>query len=137
LAAKSDDPLAEDATTAEIAVSQQAAPNPQPTFSANSADIGFSRITLGEAPISTPSFSPGQIAHETESKLALLNNHVTKAFQQEKVKLGAYCLIDGILLDCVSILFTTWDKHPLSSQTDIFVSPPAPYQQAAPLGLLD
>jgi len=71
LAEKSDDPLAEAATTAEIAVSQQAASNPQPTFSANPADIGFSRIALGEAPISTPSFSPGQIAHETESKLAL------------------------------------------------------------------
>ena len=80
------------------------------------ADIGFSRIALGEAPISTPSFSPGQIAHETESKLALLKHHVTKAFQQEKVKLGAYCLIDGILLDSVSILFTTWDKHPLTVQ---------------------
>jgi hypothetical protein len=136
LAEKSDDPLAEDATTAEIAVSQQAAPNTQPTFSANPADIGFGRIALGEAPISTPSFSPVQVAHETASKFALLKNHVTKLFQQEKVKLGAYCCNDGNLLDSVSILFTTWDKHPLTSQTDIFVSPPAPYQQAAPLGSL-
>jgi hypothetical protein len=134
LAEKSDDPLAEAATTAEIAVSQQAASNPQPTFSVNPSDISFSRIALGEAPSSTPAFSPGQIAHETESKLALLNQHLTKLFQQEKVKLAAYCLSDGILLDSSAILFTTWDKHPLTSQTDIFVSPPTPYQQAAPHG---
>lgn len=75
LAEKSDDPLAEAATTAEIAVSQQAASNPQPTFSVNPSDISFSRIALGEAPSSTPSFSPGQIAHETESKSALLKQH--------------------------------------------------------------
>ena len=134
LAEKSDDPLAEAATTAEIAVSQQAASNPQPTFSVNPSDISFSRIALGEAPSSAPSFSPGQIAHETESKLALLNQHLTKLFQQEKVKLAAYCHSDGILLDSSAILFTTWDKHPLTSQTDIFVSPPTPYQQAAPHG---
>ena len=131
LAEKSDDPLAEAATTAEIAVSQQAASNPQPTFSVNPSDISFSRIALGEAPSSTPSFPPGQIAHETESKLVLLKQHLTKLFQQEKVKLAAYCLSDGILLDSSAILFTKWDKHPLLSQTDIFVSPPTPYQQAA------
>jgi hypothetical protein len=53
LAEKSDDPLAEAATTAEIAVSQQAASNPQPTFSVNPSDISLSRIALGEAPSST------------------------------------------------------------------------------------
>jgi hypothetical protein len=137
LAGKSDDPLAEDATTAELAVSQQAAPSTQPTFTANPADIGFGRMDLHEPAILTPSSPLVQAAHETVSKFALLRSHVDRMLQQEKVKLAAYCCTDGNVLGSASALFATWDKYPRTTQTDLhFIEQPAPYREAASPGSL-
>ena len=113
LAERSEDLSTEHASTANYAVSQQAALFvSQPAHSATPVDIGLGHMGLDDVANSTSTQPLDQASHDALSKAALLLATAGHAVAGEKIKLADYVIGEGNLLPSVTALFSTLDRVP-------------------------
>ena len=135
LAERSDELLTEHASTANYAVSQQAAPFvSQPAHSATPVDIGFGHMGLDDVANTTSTQPVDQAVHDALSKAALLLATAGHAVAGEKIKLADYVIGEGNLIPSVTALFSTLDRvHPVDVEDIDPHEQPASYKEDAVL----
>ena len=127
--------MTEHASTANYAVSQQAAPFvSQPAHSATPVDIGFGHMGLDDVANSTSTQPLDQAGHDALSKAALFLATAGHAVAGEKIKLADYLIGEGNLLPSVTALFSTLDRvHPVDVEDINPHEQPASYKEDAVL----